>query len=60
VSLAWLRESGVTAIPKATGENHLSDNWASLGLELDDEDIQQIDDLGRTDRQLNPDFGPDW
>ncbi len=60
VSLAWLRESGVTAIPKATGEDHLRDNWASLGLELDDEDLQQIDDLGRTDRQLNPDFGPDW
>ena len=60
VSLAWLREKGVTAIPKATGEDHLSDNWASLGLELDDEDLEAIDTLGRTDRQLNPDFGPDW
>jgi len=60
VSLAWLREKGVTAIPKATGEDHLRDNWASLGLELDDEDIEAIDTLGRTDRQLNPDFGPDW
>ena len=60
VSLAWLREKGVTAIPKATGEDHIADNWASLGLELDDEDIQQIDGLGRTDRQLNPDFGPNW
>jgi diketogulonate reductase-like aldo/keto reductase len=60
VSLAWLREKGVTAIPKATGEDHLSDNWASLGLELDDEDLDAIDALGRTDRQLNPDFGPDW
>jgi len=60
VSLAWLREKGVTAIPKATGEDHLRDNWASLGLELDDEDVEAIDTLGRTDRQLNPDFGPDW
>jgi len=60
VSLAWLRETGVTAIPKATGEDHLRDNWASLGLELDDEDVEAIDDRGRTDRQLNPDFGPDW
>ncbi|KDS91662.1 aldehyde oxidoreductase [Halorubrum saccharovorum] len=60
VSLAWLRERGVTAIPKATGEDHLRDNWASLGLELDDEDLQRIDDLGRTDRQIDPDFGPDW
>ena len=60
VSLAWLREKGVTAIPKATGADHIADNWASLGLELDDEDVAEIDTLGRTDRQLNPDFGPDW
>ncbi len=60
VSLAWLRESGVTAIPKATGEDHIRDNLASLELDLDDEDVQRIDSLGRTDRQLNPDFGPDW
>jgi 2,5-diketo-D-gluconate reductase B len=60
VSLAWLREKGVTAIPKATGADHIADNWASLGLELDDEDVEAIDTLGRTDRQLNPDFGPDW
>ena len=60
VSLAWLREKGVTAIPKATSEAHIADNWASLGLELGDEAIETIDALGRTDRQLNPDFGPDW
>ncbi|WP_209482880.1 aldo/keto reductase [Halorubrum alkaliphilum] len=60
VSLAWLREKGVTAIPKATGEDHIRDNLASLELELDDENVNAIDTLGRTDRQLNPDFGPDW
>ena len=60
VSLAWLRESGVTAIPKATGIDHIRDNLASVDLDLDDEDVTAIDDLGRTDRQLNPDFGPDW
>ena len=60
VSLAWLRETGVTAIPKATGTDHIRDNLASVDLELDDEDVAAIDELGRTDRQLNPDFGPDW
>jgi len=60
VSLAWLRESGVTAIPKATGIDHIRDNLASVDLELDAEDVAAIDELGRTDRQLNPDFGPDW
>lgn len=60
VSLAWLRETGVTAIPKATGIDHIRDNLASVDLTLDDEDVERIDSLGRTDRQLNPDFGPDW
>ena len=60
VSLAWLREEGVTAIPKATGIDHIRDNLASVDLTLDDEDVERIDSLGRTDRQLNPDFGPDW
>lgn len=60
VSLAWLRETGVTAIPKATGIDHIRDNLASVDLDLDDEDVEAIDSLGRTDRQLNPDFGPDW
>ena len=60
VSLAWLREKGVTAIPKATGEDHIVDNWASLGLDLEAEDVEKIDSIERTDRQLNPDFGPDW
>ncbi|SFR37653.1 2,5-diketo-D-gluconate reductase B [Halorubrum sodomense] len=60
VSLAWLRETGVTAIPKATGIDHIRDNLASVDLDLDDEDVEAIDALGRTDRQLNPDFGPDW
>jgi len=59
VSLAWLREKGVTAIPKATGEDHVRDNWASLDVSLSDEEIRRIDDLERTDRQVHPDFAPD-
>jgi len=59
VSLAWLRAKGVTTIPKATGEAHIRDNWGSLDLELDDEDIEAIDGIEQTDRRVNPDFGPD-
>jgi 2,5-diketo-D-gluconate reductase B len=59
VSLAWLREKGVTAIPKATGEAHITDNWASLDLELSDEEIATIDGIDRTDRRVHPGFGPD-
>jgi len=58
VSLAWVREKGVTPIPKATGEDHVVDNWASLDLDLDDEDVAKIDGIERRDRQVDPDFGP--
>jgi 2,5-diketo-D-gluconate reductase B len=58
VSLAWLREKGVTAIPKATGEEHIRDNWESLSVDLDDEDVETIDAIEQTERQVDPDFAP--
>ncbi len=58
VSLAWLREKGVTAIPKATGEEHILDNWQSVALELTDEEVARIDAIDRTDRRVDPSFGP--
>ncbi|MFB6297864.1 MAG: aldo/keto reductase [Salinirussus sp.] len=59
VGLAWLREAGVTAIPKATSPAHIRDNWASLELELSDAELDRIDRIGRRERLLDPDFGPD-
>nr|WP_209491670.1 aldo/keto reductase [Halolamina salifodinae] len=58
VSLAWLRERGVTAIPKASGEAHLHDNWASLSLQLNDGELDAIDELDEHDRKVDPEFGP--
>ncbi|WP_410766249.1 aldo/keto reductase [Haloferax sp. DFSO60] len=58
VSLAWLREKGVTAIPKATSEGHIRDNWESLSLKLDDEDIDAIDTIETVDRRVDPGFAP--
>jgi 2,5-diketo-D-gluconate reductase B len=58
VSLAWLREKGVTAIPKATSESHIRDNWESGSLGLDDEDVARIDGIDRRDRRVDPDFAP--
>jgi 2,5-diketo-D-gluconate reductase B len=58
VSLAWLREKDVTVIPKATSEDHITDNWASLGVELDDEDVEKIDGIDEHERQVSPDFAP--
>jgi 2,5-diketo-D-gluconate reductase B len=59
VSLAWLRAKGVTAIPKATGVDHIRDNWESRTLHLDDEEIARIDAIDRTDRRVHPGFAPD-
>jgi diketogulonate reductase-like aldo/keto reductase len=59
VALAWLRANGVTAIPKATSEAHIRDNWESLALELSDDEVAAIDDINHRERLINPDFGPD-
>ncbi|SEV87535.1 aldo/keto reductase [Natrinema salifodinae] len=58
VSLAWAREKGVTAIPKATGEDHIGDNWESLTVELDQEDVDAIDSIDETSREVDPGFAP--
>ncbi|WP_415382569.1 aldo/keto reductase [Halosimplex sp. TS25] len=58
VSLAWIREKSVTPIPKATSEAHIRDNWESVALDLDDEDVATIDGIDRTERQIDPGFGP--
>jgi 2,5-diketo-D-gluconate reductase B len=58
VSLAWLREKGVTAIPKATGADHIRDNWASLDLSLDGAAVDAIDAIDAADRRVDPDWAP--
>ena len=60
VSLAWLRERGVAAVPKATGEAHVRDNWASRTLELDEADVAAIDGIDRRVRLFDPGFAPEW
>jgi len=59
VSLAWLlQRDGVTAIPKASSEDHIRDNWSARDLELDDEDVEKIESIETRERQVDPDFGP--
>lgn len=54
VSLAWLTsKDNVAVIPKATSEEHISDNWAARELELDDEDVERIESIGRTERYVD-------
>ena len=59
VSLAWLRsKENVVAIPKATSETHIEDNFASLDLELDDADLAAIEGIDREDRHLDFETAP--
>ena len=58
VSLAWLRQQGITAIPKATSEAHIRDNWQSLSLTLSDEEIERIENIEQNGRRVDPGFGP--
>jgi len=58
VSLAWLRETGVVAIPKATDTAHIRDNWESLALDLSDAQLARIDALDSRERLVDPGFGP--
>jgi 2,5-diketo-D-gluconate reductase B len=58
VSLAWIMQhDNVVAIPKASSEDHIRDNWKARDLELDQEDIEKINSIEREDRQVDPDFG---
>lgn len=61
VSLAWImHHDNVVAIPKASSEDHIQDNWNARDLELDQEDIEKINSIEREDRQVDPDFGKGW
>jgi 2,5-diketo-D-gluconate reductase B len=59
VALAWLREKGVTAIPKATSGAHIRENLDSLSVSLGDADVERIDAIDHRERQVTPDFAPD-
>ena len=58
VSLAWLRQRGCVAIPKAATEAHIRDNYDSLELTLSDSELDRIDSIADDGRCVDPDFGP--
>lgn len=59
VSLAWLMEKdNVVAIPKASSEEHIRDNFEALDLELDEEAVAKIDSIEREERMVDPGFAP--
>jgi 2,5-diketo-D-gluconate reductase B len=61
VALKWLLDQpNVAAIPKASSRANQLANLASLKVELDDEDRALIAALPKDQRQVSPDFAPQW
>jgi 2,5-diketo-D-gluconate reductase B len=61
VALKWLLDQpNVAAIPKASSRTNQLANLASLKVELDDEDRALIAALPKNQRQVSPDFAPEW
>lgn len=61
VALRWLIEQeNVIAIPKASTAEHLESNIDIFDFELSDEHFEQIDELNKSQRLVNPTFAPDW
>jgi len=54
VVLAWHRQRDLCAIPKAADPAHLSDNFASLDLNLTDDDLAAIDAMDDADGRIGP------
>ncbi|VUD46720.1 2,5-diketo-D-gluconic acid reductase B [Thalassocella blandensis] len=60
VVLAWEFAQGMATIPSSTKRKNLESNFASLDLNLSDEEVQAINKLDCSDRQANPGFSPEW
>lgn len=53
VILNWIVARGIIAIPKASSEEHIRENFESLDFELDNEDIEKINKLDRGERLID-------
>ena len=53
VILNWIVARGIIAIPKATSEEHIKENFEALDFELSSEDIEAINKLDRGQRLID-------
>lgn len=60
VSLCWLRQQGIVAIPKAASPSRQRENLASLEGHLSEEAMKRINGLSCNRRLVDPDFAPRW
>lgn len=60
IILSWIFSKDIIAIPKSTNPKHIEENFKSLDLVLDEDDLKLIDQIPQNDRIVNPawsDFG---
>lgn len=62
VALRWLiQQENVAAIPKASTEDHLAQNFDIFDFSLTEDEINRIDELKKeNNRYVDPGFAPDW
>ena len=61
VALRWLLDQpGMSPIPKASSHERRVENFEVFDFALSDAERERIDALPKNDRQIDPDFGPDW
>jgi diketogulonate reductase-like aldo/keto reductase len=60
VTLAWLLQTGASAIPRSRSPQRLAQNFAALDITLSDDEIARIDTLERGLRLIDPPFAPAW
>jgi len=61
VGLRWLLEQPqVVAIPRSTNPEHIQQNFDIFDFKLSPEDKEKINSLPKDQRQINPDFAPQW
>ena len=62
VILRWLmQQDNVLAIPKSSSKDHMKSNFSIFDFELSSDEMTNIMDLRHeNDRQVDPDFAPEW
>lgn len=56
VVINWLMQKGLVVIPRSKNPEHIKDNFKALEWKLDEEDMDAINDIGRFERVINPEF----
>jgi len=56
ITLRWIIQNNLIAIPKASSINHLIENLNIFDFELTKEDVNEIDSLNKNERLVNPSF----